>query len=109
MNVFLYSSEGKQIRQIGNKGNARYEYSHPSAVRIYKDTIYVWSSFTLRFISYTMDGEPIEEYPYLSAIVDLIPTDLSDLRLIFAKENVHLEKDEMEQILAILEKYEVIE
>ena len=75
MNVFLYSSEGKQIRQIGNKGKARYEYNHPSAVRIYKDTIYVWSSFTLRFISYTMDGEPIEEYPYLSAIGDFIPTD----------------------------------
>lgn len=42
-------------------------------------------------------------------IVDLIPTDLSDLRLIFAKENIHLEKDELENILAILEKYDVIE
>lgn len=74
-NVFLYSSEGRQIRQIGNKGKSRYEYSHPSAVRIYKDTIYVWSSFTLRFISYTMDGEFVEEYPYLSAIGDFIPSD----------------------------------
>ena len=73
--VFLYSSEGRQIRQIGNKGKSKYEYNHPSVVRIYKDTIYVWSSFTLRFISYTMDGEFVEEYPYLSAIGDFIPSD----------------------------------
>ncbi len=42
-------------------------------------------------------------------IVDLIPKDLSDLRLIFAKEAAHPDKDEMEQILAVLEKYEVLE
>ncbi len=42
-------------------------------------------------------------------IVDLIPKDLSDLRLIFAKEPVQVEKEEMEKILEILEQYFVEE
>lgn len=40
-------------------------------------------------------------------IVDLIPVDLSDLRLIFAKEIKQPSKEEMEQILEILAKYDV--
>lgn len=42
-------------------------------------------------------------------IVDLIPTDLSDLRLILAKESVPIKKEEMESILKILSKYDIIE
>ncbi len=42
-------------------------------------------------------------------IVDLIPEDLSDLRLIFAKEPTQLDKEQMEEILEILEQYDVIE
>ena len=42
-------------------------------------------------------------------IVDLVPQDLADLRLIFAKEPNQLDKEEMEQILEILEQYDVIE
>lgn len=38
-------------------------------------------------------------------IVDLIPQDLSDLRLIFAKEPTQVTKEEMEQILEILNQY----
>lgn len=42
-------------------------------------------------------------------IVDLIPNDFSDLRLIFAKEVKHPSTEEMEKILEILGKYEVLE
>ena len=42
-------------------------------------------------------------------IVDLIPKDLSDLRLIFAKEVHQPTKEEMEKILEILESYTVME
>ena len=42
-------------------------------------------------------------------IVDLIPQDLSDLRLIFAKEPTQVSKEEMEQILEILDQYFVEE
>ena len=37
-------------------------------------------------------------------IVDLVPEDLADLRLIFAKEN-----EEMKKILELLEQYDVVE
>lgn len=42
-------------------------------------------------------------------IVDLVPQDLADLRLIFAKEAYQPDKEEMEQILEILEQYDVVE
>ena len=42
-------------------------------------------------------------------IVNLIPKDLSDLRLIFAKEAGQPDNEQMEQILEILDKYEVLE
>ena len=74
-NVFLYSAKGEQIRQIGNAGRAPFEYLNPSCVKIYKDTIYVWSANSLKFISYTMEGTPVGEYPYESAIRNFLPTD----------------------------------
>ena len=42
-------------------------------------------------------------------IVDLIPKDIDDLRLIFAKEPTQINKEEMEQILDILNQYFVDE
>ena len=42
-------------------------------------------------------------------IVDLNPKDLSDLRLIFAKEPYQPDKEEMEQILELLEQYDISE
>ena len=42
-------------------------------------------------------------------IVDLIPEDLADLRLIFAKEPGQVDKEEMEKILELLEQYDYIE
>lgn len=42
-------------------------------------------------------------------IVDLIPQDLADLRLIFAKEPGQVGKEEMEKILEFLEQYDYIE
>lgn len=42
-------------------------------------------------------------------IVNLIPKDLSDLRLIFAKEAGQPDKEQMEQILEILSRFEVLE
>ncbi|MEE0901500.1 MAG: RNA polymerase Rpb4 family protein [Methanobrevibacter sp.] len=42
-------------------------------------------------------------------IVDLVPEDLDDLRLIFAKEPKQVDKEEMEKILELLEQYDIIE
>lgn len=72
-NVYLYSHDGQQIRQIGHPGRAKYEYLMPRYVKNDNDTVYVWSAGNLKFIAYTMDGEPVAEYPYHSAIKDFLP------------------------------------
>lgn len=55
-----------------------------------------------------------QEHPNLRTraivhIVDLVPKDFADLRLIFAKEPYQPDKEEMEQILELLEQYEISE
>ena len=42
-------------------------------------------------------------------IVDLIPQDLEDMRLIFAKEPGHIDQEDMKKILEMLEDYDVEE
>ena len=42
-------------------------------------------------------------------IVDLVPQDLADLRLIFAKEPSKVDNEEMKKILELLEQYDIIE
>ena len=42
-------------------------------------------------------------------IVDLVPVDLADMRLIFAKEPSKTDKEDMEKILEMLEQYDYIE
>ena len=45
------------------------------------------------------------KHKYAVRIADLMPEDLSDLRLMFAKERVPLKKEDMEKILEILSTY----
>ena len=73
--VVLYSNDGEQIRQIGFSGRALGEYNMPTNVKTHNDTVYVWSAMSLKFISYTINGEPIAEYKYDSAISDFIPSE----------------------------------
>ena len=42
-------------------------------------------------------------------IVDLVPVDLADMRLIFAKEPTKTTKEDMEKILEMLEQYDYVE
>ena len=74
-NVYLYGMDGSQKLQIGHPGRAKYEYNVPTVVRCFGDSVYVWSSFSLKFISYAIDGTPGAEYPYGSAIADFAPSD----------------------------------
>ncbi len=68
--VCRYDYTGEQINLIGHTGKAHFEYSHPMNVKQCDDVVYVWSSATLKFISFTPDGEPLNEYQYNSAIKD---------------------------------------
>ena len=51
--------------------------------------------------------EEIVKTKYAIRIADLMPQDLSDLRLLFAKERIPIKKEEMEELLKILDKYPV--
>ena len=53
--------------------------------------------------------EAYVEYKQAVRIADLVPRDMADLRLIFAKERNAPSVDEMKEILEILEKYDVKE
>lgn len=68
--VVLYNTAGDQLRKIGNSGNAKYEYNSPTVVKCHGDSIYVWSSRSLKFISFHRDGAPGAEYSYMSAVRD---------------------------------------
>lgn len=70
--VFLYNFSGEQKAQIGNPGNARFEYIRPSSVCADSDSIYVWSSATMKFISFSLDGKPGSEYEYPSAVQNFV-------------------------------------
>jgi DNA-directed RNA polymerase subunit F len=49
--------------------------------------------------------EEIVKHKHAVRITDLMPEDLSDLRLMFAKERVPIKKEDMEEILEILSNY----
>jgi DNA-directed RNA polymerase subunit F len=53
--------------------------------------------------------EAYVEYKQAVRIADIVPRDMADLRLIFAKERNAPSQDEMKEILEILEKYDVKE
>ncbi|MCM1502602.1 MAG: 6-bladed beta-propeller [Bacteroidales bacterium] len=72
--VYVYSMLGHQVRKIGRSGNAKYEYNLPLYVRSDGEQIYVWSAMSMKFIAYTMDGEPVVEYGYDSAVKDFCPS-----------------------------------
>ena len=50
--------------------------------------------------------EAYVEYKQAVRIADVLPRDMADLRLVFAKERNAPSQDEMKEILEILEKYD---
>ena len=53
--------------------------------------------------------EAYVEYKQAVRMADIVPRDMADLRLIFAKERNAPSNDEMKEILEILEKYDIEE
>ncbi|MDO9045684.1 MAG: RNA polymerase Rpb4 family protein [Methanobacteriaceae archaeon] len=49
--------------------------------------------------------EEVVKKKYAIKITDMLPEDLADLRLLFAKERVPIKSEDLEQILKIVEKY----
>ena len=53
--------------------------------------------------------EAYVDYKQAVRVADILPRDMADLRLVFAKERNAPSNDEMKEILEILEKYEIEE
>ena len=49
--------------------------------------------------------EPLGQKKYAIKVAYMMPEDLADLRLLFAKERIPYEKEKMENILEIVDKY----
>lgn len=49
--------------------------------------------------------EEVVKKKYAIKITDMLPEDLADLRLLFAKERIPIKNEDLEQILEIVEKY----
>jgi DNA-directed RNA polymerase subunit F len=53
--------------------------------------------------------EAYVDYKVAVRVADILPRDMADLRLVFAKERNAPSNDEMKEILEILEKYDIEE
>jgi DNA-directed RNA polymerase subunit F len=49
--------------------------------------------------------EPLGQKKYAIKVAYMMPDDLADLRLLFAKERIPYEKEKMEKVLEIVDKY----
>lgn len=49
--------------------------------------------------------EPLGQKKYAIKVAYMMPDDLADLRLLFAKERIPYEKEKMETVLEIVDKY----
>ena len=47
----------------------------PSIARCFGDSVYIWCPMSLKFVTWSLDGQPGTEYGYPSAVSDFIPTD----------------------------------
>lgn len=71
--IQIYDISGHQKTVIDRHGRSRFEYINPTIVRSYNNRIYVWCNMLLKFIVYDLNGIPIAEYKYSSALKDFIP------------------------------------
>lgn len=71
--IVQYSKDGLQLSIINKKGRGQFEYIDAAIVRQYKDRIYLWCPYLMKFIVYTNDGHGIFETQYQSAVSDFLP------------------------------------
>lgn len=72
--VYLYSIDGKQIKEISNSGSGPNEFLEPTLVKSDKSNIYVWCRNQLKLTVFDFEGTPIKEYSgFKKAISDFVP------------------------------------
>ncbi|SFG03646.1 hypothetical protein SAMN04487988_101150 [Algoriphagus hitonicola] len=60
--MIIYDQDGNQEKVIQAEGNGPLQFQNPSIVKYYDGKIYLWCSQQLKLITYTPDGDPIEEF-----------------------------------------------
>lgn len=60
--MIIYDQGGNQEKVIQADGNGPLQFQNPYIVKYYNGKIYLWCSQQLKLITYTPDGDPIEEF-----------------------------------------------
>jgi hypothetical protein len=68
--VIIFDKSGNQIQEIGKYGKGPNEYLKPNIVKYYRNNIYVWCQDLLKLNVYKLDGTPVNQYNFKSAIKD---------------------------------------
>lgn len=63
------------------------------------------SKKAVKLMKELMDEVDVLTEPVAVKLADLMPTDPEDVRIVFAKERVNIQKKDIEKILGIVEKY----
>lgn len=72
-NIYIYSSNGNQIKKIGKLGNGPGEFMSPNIIKVFDNQIYVWDSDNLKLIIYNKNGDYVSQYGnFAKAIKDFV-------------------------------------
>ena len=95
-----------KVKEILNEFSEKHELSYEQNLTL--DHVTSLNKLSLEETEKLIEElEAYVEYKQAVRIADLLPRDMADLRLIFAKERNAPSNDEMKEILEILEKYEI--
>lgn len=93
-----------KVKQILDEFSESYELSYEQNLTL--DHVTKFNKISLENAEELIEKlESIVKKKHAVRIADIMPKDLSDLRLMFAKERVPIKKEELENILEIVDEY----
>lgn len=93
-----------KVKDLLESFSEEYELNYEQNLTL--DHVTKFSKFSLEDTEKLIEElEEVLKKKHAIRVADLMPEDLSDLRLIFAKEKIPIKKEDMKKILEILNKY----
>ena len=68
-NAVMFDKDGIQISKIGRRGSGPFEYRMPTLVKVKGDSVIIWDANGLKFIIWSLDGQPISEATGMSEAI----------------------------------------
>lgn len=62
--VFLFTSQGQFVRQIGNRGDSPDEYLKIEDMAYYDHKVYIWDSANRKVLEYNIEGELLSTFKF---------------------------------------------